>query len=305
MGSGRRPLPVNMDKLVSIQMGLVHSIGRKIASVIRLGASRANSARLSCAVTYMDYKLHQRRLNPAPRVSGAAQPYLDELHKCGICVIEGFWDADKCDQALSEIERLIETYPHYIHPDPKADKRIFGANNASGIIAEFNDHPLLAEIATAYTQEPTRAVFTLAAKLPMTPNNLGSGEGWHRDEPVRRFKAILYLVDVGMDNGPFQMIKNSHPLKNILSDTLTAKLKYPQFRVSDQQIEKILDQDNSRLTTYPAKAGTLILADVSSIHRGMPIRSGTRYALTAYYFSADKKDAELYEKFKAIPIMDK
>ena len=49
-----------------------------------------------------------------------------------------------------------------------------------------------------------------------------------------------------------------------------------------------------------AKAGTLILVDTSSIHRGMPIIAGVRYALTNYFYPKRLIDQELFKQFAPI-----
>lgn len=279
-------------------------VGNKAAACVREAALSGKSPTLSVLATYIDHKQHQkkcRKIGFNPKVSTDASEYVKEIRKNGICVIENYWNEDQCASAREDTDRLIKEFPEYVHPNAKADKRIYGANNASNIINEFNTDPLLSEVANLYNEEPTKAAFTLAARMPYTPNNLGSGEGWHRDAPIRQFKAIMYLSDVTLDNGPFQMISNSHSLKNVLIDTWRGKLNYPQFRVSQEQVEKLISKHPQRLTTYTATAGTVILADVSSIHRGMPITSGTRYALTNYFFPTDAVDESLFTKFKAIP----
>ena len=51
----------------------------------------------------------------------------------------------------------------------------------------------------------------------------------------------------------------------------------------------------------PRVAPASIVADVSAIHRGMPIAAGTRYALTNYFFQTKNIDVSLFEKFNVIP----
>lgn len=276
----------------------------KVASILRLRAAHSSFGITPLLATFIDYRQYHSRMArmPSPPVEDQlGARYLAQVKSDGICIIENFWDEKKCRLARNEVDRLIETYPEHIHSNAKADRRIYGANNASILIAEFRDNPLLAEIASAYNQEPTRAAFTLAAKMPASQDNLGSGEGWHRDAPLRQFKAILYLSDVSEDNGPFQVLKDSHKFTQVMSDTWGGKLSYPQFRITEEQVGRIVSKDQSRLITYTAKAGTLILADVSSIHRGMPIRLGTRYALTNYYFPEGRIEQSLYEKFNVLP----
>jgi ectoine hydroxylase-related dioxygenase (phytanoyl-CoA dioxygenase family) len=279
-------------------------IKNKISSLINEGASRGNSIGLSILATYIDQKRYYDDLNRAafsPAISERAKECLKRLRETGICVVEKYWSDEKCARARAEVDRVIDSYPEYVHPNAKADKRVYGANNASNLINEFKVDPLFTEVANSYNEEPTCAVFTLAARMSFSTGNLGSGEGWHRDSPLRQFKTIMYLSDVSIDNGPFQVIRNSHITKNILKDTWTGKLAYPQFRITDDQLERILANDSSRIDTYTAKAGTVIFADVSAIHRGMPIAAGTRYALTNYFFKTENIDVSLFEKFNVIP----
>ena len=49
--------------------------------------------------------------------------------------------------------------------------------------------------------------------------------------------------------------------------------------------------------TFTAKAGTLILFDSSTIHRGAPITAGTRYALTNYYYPPSHITDDTYRAF--------
>ena len=108
------------------------------------------------------------------------------------------------------------------------------------------------------------------------------------------------MSDVTAENGPFQFLADSHKLGSVLSDIWYGNLDYMQYRIRDDQIDAILKGNASRLKTYTAKAGTLILVDTSSIHRGMPIREGVRYALTNYYFPERNIDATLFEKFRVL-----
>lgn len=269
--------------------------------------ARARSSQrtgLVALATFLDYRSYQaglQRTRVRSPISERAAMYVDQIRRDGICVVSDYWDQEKCKEARAEVDRIIEAHPEHIHPNAKADKRIYGANNISHLIREFTEDTLLNEVANAYNEEPTRPAFTLAAKMPFTQGNLGSGEGWHRDAPLRQFKAIMYLSDVELDNGPFQMIHQSHTLDQVMADTWTGRLNYPQFRITQEQAGRIIARNPDRLNTYTARAGTVILADVSAIHRGLPIASGSRYALTNYYFPIARIDASLHEKFRVVP----
>lgn len=255
-------------------------------------------------VTYADYWLFSLKLTRAPLQLIEDQfgaRYHAQLDADGVCIIENFWSAAACAAARTEVERIVEKYPQYVNGNAKADFRVYGANNASALINQFAEHPLLRDVATAYNREPTRTAFTLAAKMPVSEGNQGSGEGWHRDAFLRQFKAILYLSDVTLENGPFQIIKDSHRPRYVLRDIRAGGLRYMQNRLSQREVDRILMGNSMRLVTYTAKAGTLILVDTSMIHRGMPIQTGTRYALTNYYFPEARIGPGLYEQFNVLP----
>ena len=255
---------------------------------------------VSLLATAVDYGLHSLWLAFKSRKlieDQLGEGYQAQLEANGICIVEKFWDADTCAAARAEVDRVIKQYPGYIHTHTKSDFRIFGANNVSDLIDSFSRHPVLQTIASAYNRVPTRAAFTLAAKMPFSPSNQGSGEGWHRDAFLRQFKAIIYLSDVEIGNGPFQFLRDSHKRGQVLRDIWAGKLRYSQNRLSVTEVDLILHSSPGRLQTCTEKAGTLILVDTSAIHRGMPIKEGCRYALTNYYYPENRIDEAMMEKF--------
>lgn len=277
---------------------------RLLAQVARKRARNGGKGWAPILATLDDYKQHERWLQsvqPVPKAIGAGAGYLAQLEATGICIVEDFWSRETCALARDEVDRIIVQYPQYVNGNAKADQRVYGANNASELIARFASDEVLASVASAYNRETTRTAFTLAARMPAMTGNQGSGEGWHRDAFLRQFKAILYLSDVGPENGPFQMIRDSHRRRRVLSDMRAGNLKYMQYRLTDSEIEHITASEPERTVTYTARAGTLILVDTSTLHRGQPIQAGTRYALTNYYFPEDRIESSLYEKFDVLP----
>jgi hypothetical protein len=96
-------------------------------------------------------------------------------------------------------------------------------------------------------------------------------------------------------------VRDSHRRVQLLRDMRYGQLGFMQNRMSEAEVAKLLAPDPSRLKTFTASAGTLILVDTSSIHRGMPILEGCRYALTNYYFPKSRIDQSLYDKFDVLP----
>lgn len=279
----------------------------RLSSYVNYFAQNFTSSLLAVVATYFDYKKFSRKLSNATidcSVDQLERAYLHSLDTYGVCVVEGFWDENKCANARAEVDRIISQFPNALHSSAKADQRVFGANNVSSLIGDFAQHPGLEKVATAYNREITRTAFTLAARMPAILGNQGSGEGWHRDAFLRQFKAILYLSDVGPNNGPFQFLKNSHQSFQILRDIWNGNLHYKQYRLSVSDVYCIAKDYPERIVTLTAKAGTLILIDTSSIHRGMPIVSGTRYALTNYYYPEHEIDAAMFDKFNVLEATD-
>src|SRR5450830_43339 len=276
---------------------------KHISNLIQSYAQKGNTGLAARLATRQDYRnfgawLAQR---PLPVANGRNADILSDLELNGICIIEDFWSMDDCAKACVEIDRVIAEYPEYVNKNAKADKRVYGANNASTLVDEFAKNEELLSIASAYNRKTTTTAFTLAARMPTSVDNQGSGEGWHRDAFLRQFKAILYLSDVGPKNGPFQFIQDSHLGSQIVQDVKNGNLKYMQYRIEEEKIARILANKSDRLKTYTGRAGTLILVDTSAVHRGKPIQAGTRYALTNYYFPTDAIDQSMYEKFDVLP----
>ena len=74
------------------------------------------------------------------------------------------------------------------------------------------------------------------------------------------------------------------------------KASYPRF--SEDEISEIVSHMDTEVTSYTAKKGTVILADVRGLHRGMPIEEGLRYAVTNYYVhSNDEVDEYSTKKY--------
>ena len=157
-----------------------------------------------------------------------------------------------------------------------ADQRIHGFENVFAFNKEFLDHVVL--IAEQYHKTPFSHFSILAAKLTFHEGNLGSGGGWHRDSAYRsQVKVIVYLTDVRNENGPFEYLPKTHSsLHKLKSYGLgSAKLRFTKEDVQGMEIKP-------DVLTGPA--GTSIVVDTKGIHRGRPIESGCRYALTFYFF---------------------
>lgn len=105
---------------------------------------------------------------------------------------------------------------------------------------------------------------------------------WHRDpEDIRMCKFFVYLSDVDQSAGPFSYIRGSH-----LGGAY--RLLFPQQRPwgsypPDGAIEAAVPKENFAVCT--GKAGTVIFADTSGLHRGGYATHTERIMYTAGYMT--------------------
>ena len=215
------------------------------------------------------------------QVEKECEEVAEKIAKNGYCVIADFMPADICAQVIEDYKKISKNNPEYIQKF--SDDRIYAMEEVSEAANQFYSNGFVKKVSDYYCETTTFNAFTMFNKVATRPGSLGSGEGWHKDLSFRQFKSFLYLADVGEDDAPFQLISNSHSLDNYIDDMRVGKLQFRELRISEEQIDNILSRDLSRLRTFTGKAGTLIMADTSSIHRGKPPTGGTRYALTNYY----------------------
>jgi hypothetical protein len=239
------------------------------------------------------------RPGPARPLPQGSSAILESLHTHGYAVVPGFYDAARCALLRSEIDRIIREQPDVVHRDKlDSDLRVFGAERASAAIREFHDAPFPIAAGEHYSGRELTCFSTLAGWLSAKAGNLGSGQGWHRDAFHFQYKALVYLSDVGPDNGPFQLLDASHRGARVFFDTIEGGLqRAPNSRITDDQADALVSAQPQRLNTFTAPAGTMILFDSSTIHRGSPIVSGTRYALTNYYYEPEHIVPVVVEKF--------
>lgn len=220
-----------------------------------------------------------------------------KIRENGYFVIKGYYDKYKCNLIINEIKELINSNPDKLDVDNEmSDFRFFSIHKLSKYANEFYKDPFLLQNCESYLEAQSVNNFTLGARLIAKENNQGSGGGWHRDsEYEKQFKSIIYLTDVTEDNGPFQIIEKSNTLRNVISLSGYNKSK----RYSNENVESYLKSSNLKLKTLTGEAGDLILVDTRSIHRGMPIKSGERYALTNY-FSTKNRVGEFENYFNEV-----
>jgi hypothetical protein len=228
---------------------------------------------------------------------------LNDLRNFGYCVIENYYEKEKCEKIIKIINDFMQNNPDKIYSGVLgSDKRIFGAEFVDKMIMDYHNLDFIKNIGSAYMRNKLKNFMTMANKTRYVKKNLGSGEGWHRDSISPQFKSILYLVDVDKNNGPFQIIKKSQKFLQILKDTKILKNRIWNTRFSEEEINILIKKNKERLLTFNYPAGTMLIVDTSCLHRGSTLTSGIRYALTNYYYPANQ--AHVY-KNHFIPKLEK
>jgi hypothetical protein len=208
-----------------------------------------------------------------------------QLLQEGLAIIENFWSKSKCHSVIRQIDEAIEQLPSRVQrarPESLGgDERLFGFELVSADAYKFLNNKNLLNLGKARTGQKQTPCFTLAGRLTAVEGEArNSGGGWHKDALKPQFKALIYLTDVTLLNGPFTFIPKSND-PSTKGDLATT-------RFSDEMVDGLCKALGFSPKVICAPAGTCIIVDTSCLHRGAIIKSGVRYSLTNYYFSSDK-----------------
>ncbi|MBV9889704.1 MAG: phytanoyl-CoA dioxygenase family protein, partial [Rhizobacter sp.] len=215
------------------------------------------------------------------------------IREAGFVVLPNYKSADWCSAMRSELlSAMGDGSRTTLHTE---DTRLFGIENLSQRAASFASDPMLLSVASLYAKSRERLLFCMANRVSFREGvAFGSGGEWHRDSFRKEVKAMLYLSDVGAQDGPFCVLEGSHRGNRLARDvrSLAVAIKRGQVtgltptRLGDAGI-RLAANEPERLLMLTANAGTLILFDGSLIHTGAPPQPGgkERWALTNYYCS--------------------
>ena len=229
----------------------------------------------------------------------ASDEILATLRRDGVATIADYWSPDQCAQAREELEGMLRQYPASVRKFSNgADQRMFGVEMAGVATREFHDDPFLRSIGELVGGFGLYNFATLGARIDATPENFGSGEGWHRDAFGCQFKAFVYLCDVTDRNGPLQYLSGSHRLWRVMLESALGRLPVPpESRMDAARMADLIGRQVFVPKQIEARAGTVILANTAGMHAGSRLLSGRRYALTNYYYHPYQIGKTLVDKF--------
>ena len=234
-----------------------------------------------------DFKLILK--NQKKNISIDLKDIIKELNNNGIIIIRNFLKSPNL--YLKKIDSLMN-HPKCWKDDTGSDNRLYGIDKYYKEFSMVFEDNLIKSIYSNYIGE-VKESYVMANKVIYKKNNLGSGQGWHKDNIARQLKFMVYLNDVNSENGPFQYLLKSQKLKQKLNiDIKENKLINNSNRIPN--INPYLKQ--FELYEAIANAGDLLVFDSSGIHQGKPIQSGYRYAITLYS-NKNKFKNEVREKW--------
>lgn len=222
---------------------------------------------------------------------------LNILDKRGIYVIPDFISPERADELAKKTDICFETNPDLVKKESNGfDERIYGADLFTDFeFTEFNE--FTENYAKKFYFSKKLHSFSLLGRIRSGIGNLGSGSGWHRDSPItHQFKGIVYLTDVSEANGPFQYIEKTHKLAYIKQVLKRLNAENTKRRFEESEVENLINEGIvPPYKSYVGKKGTLILVNTRGLHRGSPIKEGTRYAITRYFSTKPFKN-EFFKK---------
>lgn len=211
---------------------------------------------------------------------------LEELREHGYVLIPDFISSATADQWCEELLRIYADKSRDIVSVASngADSRIFGVDRVSDKFDFFSKNFEIEKLFSEYVGAPVESSFTMSGRILAAVDNLGSGDGWHRDSFQIQVKSFLFLTDVTIDNGPLQVIPGTHNLSSIRRMISLGLMGWKQHRYEDKSINQYLAATNSKVQPLICSKGTLALVDTRILHRGRALDSGERVALTNYLF---------------------
>jgi hypothetical protein len=217
---------------------------------------------------------------------------LDRLHAEGYVALGNVLSTNQCDDIHAWFADKVLTDRHddsatftLAHVPPAARLAEYGLGDivrCPHILALANDSRLL-ELAERYIGcKPTISQLGVRWSFP-TPGLRSDLQTFHRDsEDWRYFKVLVYLTDVGPDDGPHVYVRGTHQTR------APVRLKLQ----SDGEVSREYGED--RLITAIGERGFGFAVDTAGVHKGTPPTARPRLMLQIQY-SLFRSYAYLYE----------
>tara|TARA_Y100001970_G_scaffold291956_1_gene431241 strand:+ start:95 stop:727 length:633 start_codon:yes stop_codon:yes gene_type:complete len=202
---------------------------------------------------------------------------VSNIKKNGYYIIKNYYSSEQCKNILKDIQNLPQ---NNINIGEGKDLRIPKfENNSIGAYEFLNDNFLL-NIGDKLLEHKADKV-TKRCQLGLLKHYTGnecSGGGWHVDNHKPQFKALLYLTNVSLNNGPFAIISPPLTSKDYNPISLEKNTRFP---------DKIEEDYKDNIQYLTGNMGDVIVVNTQNIHRGTTIKQGERISLTNYYYDGN------------------
>jgi len=232
---------------------------------------------------YNEVKYLSRNLRPSyllrkQALTGSEGKLANRLRHSGCVVLENYWTRAYALHIKNKLEDLHRGSGHYVLGDYRQDEivRIYHVERLIPELRDFRFDPFIGTVANVFN-----GFSSYSGALVYQHDTIFGREKshYHVDSFSRQFKAMMYLEDVDMGNGPFSYIPGSHKLRHRYFKKQLQGVSGQKANVFDKaEISDILDRE----VAVCAPAGSLLLMDVTCIHRGAPQTEKSRSVLMNY-----------------------
>lgn len=219
------------------------------------------------------------------------------LREEGLTVVKGYWPRDKALHMRDQLEHYLaggksrdfEEGAYLRFWDDRAYdegvRRIYHVERLVEKLREFRYDPFVFRIAAECLGAP---VFSGVLVYQHSTQSNSNTRYYHVDAFSKQFKAFLYLDDVDEGNGPFTYLRGSHHRQWIrLKKQLLGNGESSPTSFYANELKAMLKHE----VKVAGPAGTLIVADVRGLHRGLPQVSRPRAVLMNYMY---KRPGDIY-----------
>ena len=191
--------------------------------------------------------------------------FVREVLEEGFCVLRGHFAREKMEAWRGAfaplLARHIEREGHRLNrgpsryyvtlpfAEPFADPGVFEDDDVLGVVGGLvGDDPLLVQLATDTPLLGSEYQDVHRDAPPLFPE-------WGRETPPFQLAVNFPLVDVTVENGPFEVARATH-------------------MVSKEEGLRLIEEGRARLEPLVMSAGDVMIRDVRGLHRGTPNRTG-------------------------------
>lgn len=213
---------------------------------------------------------------------------LGEIETRGVHIIPNAFNSDFCNSIINWFDINYRTLVHESYYDA-TEIRIYNSEDLNHDILKFKEYS--DNLLTELFENTMKSYSILAIRNNKIAADLHLDNRWHIDSFRQQIKTFLFLNDTKIDGGALEYF----PKSNSYHFKLKMVLKGLYFKFSDvirgtraytcipDSIVESLKSDSFMPNKVIVKAGTLVIADTSILHRASPCIAGCRYALTSYY----------------------